>query len=44
MTKNGEVNEWETYLQKLRDANCRKPRLLEILGGLSEKPIIQARK
>ncbi|HDK82394.1 MAG TPA: SWIM zinc finger domain-containing protein, partial [Nitrospirae bacterium] len=26
MTKNGEVNEWETYLQKLRDANRRKPR------------------
>ena len=44
MTKNGEVNEWDTYLQQLKDANRRKRRLLEILDALSEKPIIQAGK
>lgn len=44
MIKNGEVNEWDTYLQQLKDANRRKPRLLEILDALSGKPIIQSKK
>jgi uncharacterized Zn finger protein len=44
MIKNGEVNEWDTYLHQLKDVNRRKRRLLEILDSLSEKPIIRANK
>ncbi len=44
MIKNGKANEWATYLQQLKDANRRKPRLLETLDALSEKPIIRSGK
>ncbi len=43
MIKNGEAAEWDMYLQKLKEANRRKRRLLEILDSLSEKPIIQTK-
>jgi uncharacterized Zn finger protein len=40
----GRVNEWDTYLQRLKEANRRKPRLIEILDALSKKPIIRAKR
>ena len=44
MTKNGEVKEWDMYLQRLKEANRRKRRLLEILDSLSEQPIVRSKK
>lgn len=35
--------EWEAYLQQLKETHRRKPRLIEILDALSEKPIISRR-
>lgn len=32
--------EWQAYLRELREANARKPRLVEILGSLSGKRIV----
>jgi uncharacterized Zn finger protein len=33
--------EWTTYLAELRQANARKPRLVEILDGLAGRRIIE---
>ncbi|MCL5423302.1 MAG: SWIM zinc finger family protein [Nitrospirae bacterium] len=41
LIKNGKTSEWDTYVARLREANRRRPRLIEILDGLSEKPIIK---
>ncbi|MBI4685617.1 MAG: SWIM zinc finger domain-containing protein [Nitrospirae bacterium] len=41
LEQNGRVNEWDAYLQGLKETNRRKPRLIEILNALSEKPIIR---
>ncbi|MBM4136910.1 MAG: hypothetical protein FJ241_08790 [Nitrospira sp.] len=38
----GRANEWDTYLQQLKEANRRRPRLIEILDALSQKPIIRS--
>ncbi|MEW6002795.1 MAG: SWIM zinc finger family protein [Nitrospirota bacterium] len=37
----GRANEWDTYLQRLKEANRKRPRLIEILDALSQKPIIR---
>jgi uncharacterized Zn finger protein len=44
MGKNKKANEWDTYLQLLKENNRRKPRLIEILDALSDKPIIRVQK
>lgn len=44
MTKNKKANEWDTYLQLLKETNRRKSRLIEILDALSDKPIIRVQK
>jgi uncharacterized Zn finger protein len=36
--------QWEQYLGSLRDTHARKRRLLEILDGLDEKPIMKKRR
>lgn len=41
LQKQGRDNEWESYLAGLRQANRRKRRLLEILDGLTGRPIIE---
>ncbi len=41
LTQHGRTNEWDTYLQRLKEANRRRPRLIEILDALSQKPIIR---
>ncbi len=43
MTKNKKANEWDAYLQLLKETNHRKPRLIEILDALSDKPIIRVK-
>ncbi|MGD8954555.1 MAG: hypothetical protein PVI45_09295, partial [Desulfobacterales bacterium] len=35
--------EWESYLTELREQHIRKRRLIEILDGLDEKPIVKKR-
>ncbi|MBW2027982.1 MAG: SWIM zinc finger domain-containing protein [Deltaproteobacteria bacterium] len=40
MKKSGREKDWQDYLKGLRRANARKPRLIEILNGLSGKRII----
>lgn len=44
LIKNGKAIEWDTYVARLREANRRKPRLIETLDALSEKPIIKGRR
>lgn len=41
LKQNGKEAEWNIYLQGLKDANRRKPRCVQILEALSEKPIIR---
>jgi uncharacterized Zn finger protein len=36
--------EWESYLKELRETHLRKRRLIEILDGLDEKPIVEKRR
>ena len=36
--------EWENYLKELREQHVRKRRLIEILDGLGEKPIVKKRR
>ncbi|MFO7972097.1 MAG: hypothetical protein R6U40_10140 [Desulfobacterales bacterium] len=36
--------EWESYLKKLREQHLRKHRLIEILDGLDEKPVVKKSK
>ena len=36
--------EWESYLKALREQHARKHRLIEILDGLEEKPIVKRRR
>jgi len=43
LKQNGREDEWDAYLQGLKETNRRKPRLIEILNALSEKPIIRGR-
>lgn len=40
LKKVGRSNEWAAYLSKLRVENAKKRRLLEILDGISGRPII----
>lgn len=44
LTHLNRVNEWDTYLQKLKEENRRRPRLIEILDSLSKKPIIRDKR
>jgi uncharacterized Zn finger protein len=41
MAKQKNQAEWEQYLERLRETHARKRRLLEILDGLDEKPIMK---
>ncbi len=43
LTHLGRANEWDTYIQRLKEANRRRPRLIEILDALSQKPIIRVK-
>jgi len=44
MSKQNKQAQWDHYLRSLRDAHARKRRLLEILDGLEEKPIMIKRR
>jgi uncharacterized Zn finger protein len=39
-TKHGQGQEWKTYLATLRQANLRRPRLVQILDSLTGRPIV----
>lgn len=39
--KHGHEQEWKTYLANLRQANLRRPRLVQILDSLTGKPIVE---
>ena len=39
--KQGQEREWKTYLADLRQANLRRPRLVQILDSLTGKPIVE---
>ena len=41
LRKLGRENEWENYIAELRQTNRRKRRLLQILDGLTGRPIIE---
>ena len=38
--KHGQEREWKTYLATLRQANLRRPRLVQILDSLTGRPIV----
>jgi uncharacterized Zn finger protein len=40
MSREQRGKEWDRYIQKLRSAHARKPRLMEVLDGLDGKPIV----
>jgi uncharacterized Zn finger protein len=39
--KHGQEQEWKTYLTALRQANLRRPRLVQILDSLTGRPIVE---
>ncbi len=41
MKNTGREEEWIAYIKKLKAANQRKRRLLEILDGLLDEPILK---
>ncbi|OGW44847.1 MAG: hypothetical protein A2Y66_06785 [Nitrospirae bacterium RBG_13_41_22] len=41
LMQHGKTSEWDTYLHRLKEENRRRPRLIEILDALSQKPIIR---
>ncbi len=41
LKQNDRDDGWDAYLQGLKESHRRKPRLIEILNALSEKPIIR---
>ncbi|MFW5837566.1 MAG: hypothetical protein ACOCVM_06115, partial [Desulfovibrionaceae bacterium] len=40
MSREQRGKEWDRYIQELRHAHARKPRLMEVLDGLDGKPIV----
>jgi len=44
MSKQNNQAQWDQYLGSLRETHARKRRLLEILDGLEEKPIVKKRR
>lgn len=44
MAKERKQVEWDRYLQSLREHHARKIRLMEVLDGLDDKPIIKKRR
>ena len=44
MSKQNSRAEWDQYLGSLRETHARKRRLIEILDGLDEKPIVKKRR
>jgi len=44
MAKEKKQEEWGRYLQSLREHHARKIRLMEVLDGLDDKPIIRKRR
>lgn len=43
LKQTGKEAEWDNYLQGLKETNRRKPRCVQILEALSEKPIIRSK-
>jgi uncharacterized Zn finger protein len=41
LKKQGQEQEWKKYITALRQANLRRPRLVEILDGLEGRPIVE---
>jgi uncharacterized Zn finger protein len=44
MARQKNQKQWDQYLQDLRQQHARKSRLMEILDGLNEKPIVKKRR
>jgi uncharacterized Zn finger protein len=44
MAKQNNQDQWDQYLGSLRETHARKRRLIEILDGLDEKPIMKKRR
>jgi len=44
MAKESKQVEWDRYLQRLREQHVRKIRLIQVLDGLDNKPIIKERR
>ena len=44
MAREGKRDEWDRYLESLREQHARKIRLMEVLDGLEDKPIIKKKK
>lgn len=44
LTHLSRADEWDIYLQRLKEENRRRPRLIEILDSLSQKPIIRGKR
>lgn len=44
LKQKGRETEWNDYLQRLKEANRRKPRCIQILDALSEKPIVRGNR
>ena len=44
MAKEKKQTEWDQYLQTLREHHARKIRLMDVLDGLDDKPIIKKRR
>jgi uncharacterized Zn finger protein len=44
MAKEKKQEEWDRYLQGLREHHARKIRLMEVLDSLEDKPIIKKRR
>ena len=44
MAKERKQVEWDRYLQSLREHHARKIRLMEVLDGLNDKPIMKKRR
>ena len=44
IAKEKKQEEWGRYLQRLRENHARKIRLMEVLDGLEDLPIIKKRR
>jgi len=42
LERTGKKNEWDMFLNSVRVENARKRKLLEILDGLTNKPLIES--
>jgi len=44
MSREKRLAEWEAYLKELREEHHRKRRLIEILDGLDDEPIVKKKR